>query len=278
MGYDGDGLRLKKTENGAPTYYLRSSVLGGQVVAAELNSNNNTWTWARGYVYLGGQMLAVQAGGVFWVQQDPITKSQRITNSSGTVTSTIDLDPWGGETSRSSSQAFQPHRFTTYERDGNGGDEAMFRRYHGYWMRFAQPDPFDGSYDQTDPQSFNRYSYTQNDPVNLVDPSGLFDLPPPPPPSSLFGDYFLPAWMGSSSDWVGLLMPISVEGGGGPQNTPQPQKPPLDCNLLRQLIEGIYRRVSQRATDLENDPLDMVPNGHIARDNPYITIGASATD
>jgi hypothetical protein len=39
--------------------------------------------------------------------------------------------------------------------------------------KFDQPDPYDGSYDLTDPQSFNRYSYVQNDPVNFVDPTGL---------------------------------------------------------------------------------------------------------
>jgi RHS repeat-associated protein len=119
-------------------------------------------------------MLAIQQSNqVSWVHQDPVTKSQRITNSSGVVTSTIDLDPWGGETSRSSNQAFQPHRYTSYERDGNGGDEAMMRRYTGKWHRFVQPDPYDGSYDLTNPQSFNRYAYVQNDPVNFVDPLGL---------------------------------------------------------------------------------------------------------
>ncbi len=118
-------------------------------------------------------MLAILNDGVNWVHQDPVTKSQRITNSAGTVTSTIDLDPWGGETARSSNAAFQPHKYTTYERDANGGDEAMMRRYQSNWTRFSQPDPYDGSYDGTDPQSFNRYSYVQNDPVNFVDPSGL---------------------------------------------------------------------------------------------------------
>jgi RHS repeat-associated protein len=119
-------------------------------------------------------MLAIQqSNAVSWVHQDPVTKSQRVTNSSGTVTSTVDLDPWGGETSRSSNQSFQPHRYTSYERDGNGSDEAMMRRYAGKWHRFTQPDPYDGAYDVTDPQSFNRYAYVQNDPVNFVDPSGL---------------------------------------------------------------------------------------------------------
>jgi RHS repeat-associated protein len=169
QSYDGDRLRGRKVENGATTYYLRSSVLGGQVVA-EISSGG---AWMRGYVYAGSQMVAIQDGGVYWTHQDPVTKSQRVTNSTGTVVSWIELDPWGGETNRSSNQAFQPHRFTTYERDGNQSDEAMFRRYNRWWSRFDQPDPYDGSYNLSDPQSFNRYSYTQNDPVNFTDPSGL---------------------------------------------------------------------------------------------------------
>jgi hypothetical protein len=52
----------------------------------------------------------------------------------------------------------------------------MMRRYAGKWHRFVQPDPTDGSYDLTNPQSFNRYAYVQNDPSNLVDPTGM--LPP----------------------------------------------------------------------------------------------------
>ena len=35
--YDGNRLRGKKDEGGAPTYYLRSTVLGGQVVAETLD-------------------------------------------------------------------------------------------------------------------------------------------------------------------------------------------------------------------------------------------------
>jgi hypothetical protein len=51
----------------------------------------------------------------------------------------------------------------------------MFRRSNRWHSRFDQPDPYDGSYDSTDPQSFNRYAYVQNDPVNFVDPTGLDD-------------------------------------------------------------------------------------------------------
>ena len=113
----------------------------------------------------------MQQGDVFWMHEDPVTKSKRVTDAAGTVVSTIELDPWGGETNRSSNAAFQPKNFTSYTRDGNHSDEAMFRRYNRWWSRFDQPDPYDGSYNLTDPQSFNRYAYVQNDPVNFTNPT-----------------------------------------------------------------------------------------------------------
>lgn len=139
---------------------------------------NGAGAWQRGYVYLGGELLALQQNNqVGWIHQDTVAKSKRVTDGNGTVVSTVELDPFGGNTNRNSNDAFQPHRFTTYERDLNASDEAMHRRYNRWWSRFDQPDPYDGSYDLIDPQSFNRYAYVQNDPVNFVDPSGLDDEP-----------------------------------------------------------------------------------------------------
>jgi RHS repeat-associated protein len=143
------------------------------------------------------------------VHQDPVTKSQRLTNSAGTVVSTIDLDPWGGETGRSDLQSQQPHRYTTYERDKNGGDEAMFRRYESGRVRFSQPDPYDGSYDLADPQSLNRYAYVQNDPVNFTDPSGLLPCIP--------GNYSAECGMNGFGGWGG-----GFSGGNGWSDDPRP--------------------------------------------------------
>ena len=178
--YDGDRLRVKKVENGATTYYLRSTMLGGQIVA-ELNGAG---TWTRGFVYMGDQLLAVQQNNqVSWVHQDPVVKSKRVTNGAGSVVSIVELDPWGGDTARSSNADFQPRRFSTYDRDLNASDEAMHRRYNRWHSRFDQPDPYGGSYELTDPQSLNRYSYVLNDPVNLTDPTGLNPQDPPPSPT-----------------------------------------------------------------------------------------------
>ncbi len=63
--------------------------------------------------------------------------------------------------------------FTTYERDSESGlDYAMARFYISRFGRFCSADPVEGEPD--DPQSWNRYAYVRNDPVNLTDPSGLF--------------------------------------------------------------------------------------------------------
>jgi len=150
-----------------------------------------------------------------------VTKSQRLTNSSGAIVSTVDLDPFGGETAMSAS-AFQPRKYTTYERDGNGSDDAMHRRFDATASRFSQPDPYDGSYSLTDPQSFNRYAYVQNDPVNFVDPTGLDDC-------TEFDEYgaciigdggpdpFDDPFFNGSNDRLNPYVPMR-EVGGGPQN------------------------------------------------------------
>ena len=97
-----------------------------------------------------------------------MTKSQRITDGSGKMVSTIDLDPWGGETAKSVNQTFQPHRFTSYERDAGRSDDATARRYNRWHGRFDQPDPYRGSYDLADPPSLNRYACVRDDPTNSI--------------------------------------------------------------------------------------------------------------
>src|SRR5256885_7549527 len=79
--HDGDGLRVKNVENGAITYYLHSTVLGGQVISELADFGGGSYGWNRGYVYTpGGQLIAEQeSGSVFWMHQDPKAKSQRVT-------------------------------------------------------------------------------------------------------------------------------------------------------------------------------------------------------
>ena len=67
-------------------------------------------------------------------------------------------------------------KFTGYEADAETGLNFAQARYQSSTQgRFTSPDPFGGSMSPASPQSFNRYSYVGNNPVNRIDPSGLFD-------------------------------------------------------------------------------------------------------
>ena len=65
-------------------------------------------------------------------------------------------------------------KFATYYRDEFTQLDYAQQRYYGkQFGRFTRPDPFGGSANPANPQSWNRYSYVENDPVNFNDPSGL---------------------------------------------------------------------------------------------------------
>lgn len=69
----------------------------------------------------------------------------------------------------------EKHHFTSYERDGAGQDYAINRGYSAIVGRFGSADPYRPSGFMSDPQSWNRYAHTRNDPMNRIDPLGLED-------------------------------------------------------------------------------------------------------
>jgi RHS repeat-associated protein len=63
------------------------------------------------------------------------------------------------------------------ERDGESGLDFFGARYLSSAQgRFTSPDPLLNSGRPWEPQSWNRYAYTLNNPLRLVDPTGLYDL------------------------------------------------------------------------------------------------------
>jgi RHS repeat-associated protein len=93
----------------------------------------------------------------------------------GSVRQNMAYYPWGEERT---STPDGTDKFATYFRDlvtqpaGFGEDYASARYYNNNFGRFWSPDPgYVG--DANNPQSFNRYNYVLDDPVNQNDPSGL---------------------------------------------------------------------------------------------------------
>jgi RHS repeat-associated protein len=65
-----------------------------------------------------------------------------------------------------------PFGFTGEMTDPTGLVYLRERYYNPTLGVFLSPDPYQGS--PTDPMSLNQYSYVQNNPVNMVDPSGFY--------------------------------------------------------------------------------------------------------
>ena len=91
------------------------------------------------------------------------------TNGSGGVTGTTIYAPYGQLLSSNTSD---PYMFTGLSQVPEGY-HATYRDYAEAPGRWLSPDPYNGSYDLNNPQSFNRYSYVNGNPLAYIDPSGL---------------------------------------------------------------------------------------------------------
>jgi hypothetical protein len=143
----------------------------------------------------------------------------------------------------------------------------MFRRYESKWSRFAQHDPYDGSYNLSDPQSLNRYAYVQNDPVNFTDPSGLLpndQCPLDGSPCNIYSGYSpiereLRAWLRYANNRNRMpYVPGTGEPrggrGGGHEGTPQdttPRQEINDCIKFSFMVQDIADRANSRNAFLD---------------------------
>ncbi|PYU23414.1 MAG: hypothetical protein DMG32_16195 [Acidobacteria bacterium] len=185
--YDGNGLRVAKKSNATTcaqgtvaTIYWRG--ISGAAIAESDSAGNIT----NEYVFFVGRRIArLDSGGnVFYLFADHLGTTRAITLGNGPNTGAVCYDaeftPYGQEMSHTerlqTTACPQNYKFTGYERDPETGLDYAFARYYSYRLgRFLSVDPVGGS--TFDPQSFNRYAYTVNNPTNSIDPLGLKNVP-----------------------------------------------------------------------------------------------------
>jgi RHS repeat-associated protein len=175
--YGASNHRLKQIEygSGGTTYYY---AWDGNSIIAEYSDTGSALSWAKSYVYLGGRLLATQQSGNLTNYHHPDRLGTRLVTSDtgGSVVAeqttlpygrALDGESWGSTTNR---------RFTSYDRSQKTKlDYAVNRFYNACQGRFTQVDPIGmQAVEFEDPQTLNLYAYVGNDPINNIDPDGLF--------------------------------------------------------------------------------------------------------
>jgi RHS repeat-associated protein len=139
-----------------------------------------------GRIYWDGKQIAFRAiDGITYFEHQDWTGTERArTDNTGAVASTYSSLPWGDASSATLGGVGANEDnaiFAGLDLDTNAAgaaisDHAQFRNYSFYQGRWLAPDPYSGSYDLTNPQSFNRYAYVLNNPLSFTDPLGLEDV------------------------------------------------------------------------------------------------------
>ncbi|MBI2174990.1 MAG: hypothetical protein HYU33_07320, partial [Candidatus Omnitrophica bacterium] len=123
------------------------------------------------YIKIGNEIVGASKGGEkLFYHNDHLGGVNVITDIWATRVQLVEYDPWG-KVSREEGASEASRRFTGKMLDPESGLYYYGGRYYDPELgRFISPDPFVPQ--PSDPQSLNRYSYVENNPVNHVDPSG----------------------------------------------------------------------------------------------------------
>lgn len=173
--YDVNGNRVMKVEPGkVTTYRFDSNQANAQVVEEDVTQANvttvTTYAWSN-----DGKLIGMNVNGQ---QRYPVMDAQgsvmALTDDSGNITDTWTYDAFGNQTSRTGATV-NPFRYTSeYTDDTIGLQYNRARWYDPQVGRFISQDTFIGHLEQ--PISLNKYTYTNDNPVNGTDPSGKADL------------------------------------------------------------------------------------------------------
>jgi RHS repeat-associated protein len=166
--YNALNQRVRSLVGSTPAEFVFNA--GGQRVS---EWNASTHVQIKGHYYWGGTPVAYyDTSATHFEHQDWLGTERMRTTSSGAVEGKYTSLPWGDGQSTSGTDT-DPNHYAMLDHDSESDtDHAQFRQYSNVQGRFMAPDPYDGSYDASNPQSMNRYVYAMNNPLSNVDPSG----------------------------------------------------------------------------------------------------------
>ncbi len=203
--YDGLGQRVSRTIGSAPTTYYVYDAFGQ--LSAEYSA----------------APVTTPPCVTCYLTYDHLGSSRMVTNSNAQIVALHDYAPFGqeipagvdGRTSLWGASDNVNQKFTGQERDSEANLDFFQARYMSSGLgRFMSPDPYNAGADPTDPQSWNGYGYVSGNPLNAVDPSGMYLVAPQPTPDPGDGDGngVVPIW------GFGGVIVLHGPGSGGQTN------------------------------------------------------------
>lgn len=194
--YDGDGLRVRKSSG---TLYWRG-ISGDTLAESDLNGNISSE-----YVFFAGRRIArLSSGTVNYFYSDALGTVHTITDGIGHPCYDASFTPYGQEVLNPniSQTCSSTYKFTGYEYDSETGLYYAAARFYSWRLgRFMSVDPLGGGF--ANPQSFNRYAFSDNDSENRVDPNGQWS-------TSVHDEIIEAAFPGLDFSQIGILESASA--------------------------------------------------------------------
>lgn len=158
--YDYQGQRIKKIENGVVTYYI------GKHYLTQVDGSTVTNT---SYYFANGERVAKKdsSGKLSYYLNDHLGGTNDIVDSSGNLVERTSYYPFGDIRQGGS----DTYTYTGKEKDKFTDSFYFEARYYNPALKhFSKADTVDSNFYA--PQDANRYAYSRNNPISLIDPSG----------------------------------------------------------------------------------------------------------
>ncbi len=162
--YDALGRRIEKTINGVTTKYLYD---GLDIIQEKNQSGTITANYIRS-LNIDEPLVRLTTTSIRHYKTDALGSVIALLDDAGTVKTTYTYDPFGNVTI-SGEASDNPFQYTGRENDNTGLYYYRARYYSPELQRFISEDPI--GFKSGD---VNFYTYIKNQPINWVDPLGLF--------------------------------------------------------------------------------------------------------